>query len=608
MTPTAYLDEIQDLSYASIYLICGLAGKESLRWVCAGDPAQMISPGCSFTFDGLKQTLLSLREGIEDKLATAVRHLVVNYRTTSDVLQLGNAILAVARREFPNAIGFAPPETSKKDLGIKVLLCDWKLARSQKVRLGQNQALIYSSDDVGDFGEQAKDWIGVHPFILSSLESKGLEFDDVIIAFDLDRKAWSVGKKSAMSLRMLRELYVAVTRAQRRVVILVKKETANMLPFFESLGYDFQTTGAEMLLQEFDKETTSAMWRAKGMELFDDDQFGPAARCFEASGDRAWAQWAQGKHLHEAGNKEEAAESYGRALQEFYSGGDYPKALDLALVVSRIRQWNSAHDEIVDVSLRRCPEHLARVDIVRLALKRGKWGDIVVDDLKYGGCADLFVSYRSQSRLKEIVARASDVDRSEMESFVPMFVGDFNHEAGVYDEAVRIYLQAQDTFSAMTSTEASLGHVQKGRAPEILAKIVGHWQISSLEPTTDRLSLLLDLFKSPIKAARSRAEDCMRHLGRNVIIVSCAEVDQTCLYDFSKSHFIVEVTAFLMSRFTTKPVEVVRWFLSRGDFTTLTNLRGSDFRSGPTWSCVQSPSCNESHRSGFLKRCRSAGS
>jgi superfamily I DNA/RNA helicase len=250
ISPTAYLDEVQDLSYAAIYLICGLAGKDSLRWVCAGDPAQMISPGCSFTFDGLKQTLLSLREGIEKQLSSAVHHLVVNYRTTRDVLQLGNAILAVARREFPNALGYAPPETSKKDLGIKVLLCDWKMALSQKVRLGQNQALIYSSDDVGGFGERAKDWVGAHPFILSSLDSKGLEFDDVIIAFDVDRKAWNVGKQGIASLRLLRELYVAVTRAQRRVVILVKNSTSSMQLFFESLGYDFQTTGADMLLRE----------------------------------------------------------------------------------------------------------------------------------------------------------------------------------------------------------------------------------------------------------------------------------------------------------------------------------------------------------------------
>ena len=41
----AYLDEIQDFSYASIFLICNIAGYSSLHWVFAGDTAQMISPG-----------------------------------------------------------------------------------------------------------------------------------------------------------------------------------------------------------------------------------------------------------------------------------------------------------------------------------------------------------------------------------------------------------------------------------------------------------------------------------------------------------------------------------------------------------------------------------
>jgi superfamily I DNA/RNA helicase len=43
-----YLDEIQDFTYASIFLIFSIAGKSKLHWVCAGDTAQMISPGCSF--------------------------------------------------------------------------------------------------------------------------------------------------------------------------------------------------------------------------------------------------------------------------------------------------------------------------------------------------------------------------------------------------------------------------------------------------------------------------------------------------------------------------------------------------------------------------------
>lgn len=37
----AYLDEVQDLSHAAIFLICGLAGKDKHYWVCGGDPAQV---------------------------------------------------------------------------------------------------------------------------------------------------------------------------------------------------------------------------------------------------------------------------------------------------------------------------------------------------------------------------------------------------------------------------------------------------------------------------------------------------------------------------------------------------------------------------------------
>jgi superfamily I DNA/RNA helicase len=123
----AYLDEVQDFSYATIFLICNIAGKDAAYWVCAGDTAQMISPGCSFTFAGLKQTLLAVKEGIEESLSR-VHHLLVNYRTTKDVLDVGNQILCVAKNFFPGAIEFAHPEVAVKDLGLKVVLCDWDLA------------------------------------------------------------------------------------------------------------------------------------------------------------------------------------------------------------------------------------------------------------------------------------------------------------------------------------------------------------------------------------------------------------------------------------------------------------------------------------------------
>ena len=85
----AYLDEIQDFSYASIYLICNIAGTPNLRWIFAGDTAQMISPGCSFKFQGLKEVLLAVQPGIESKIKH-VDKLEKNYRVTKDVLNVSN--------------------------------------------------------------------------------------------------------------------------------------------------------------------------------------------------------------------------------------------------------------------------------------------------------------------------------------------------------------------------------------------------------------------------------------------------------------------------------------------------------------------------------------
>ena len=108
-----------------------------------------------------------------------MEHLLVNYRTTKDILMVGNQILAMARDFFPGAIDFARPETARKDLGLKVALCSWKTAFKAKAKFGDYQAFIYSSNEPGALLRDATIWLDNHPFILSSLESKGLEFLDI---------------------------------------------------------------------------------------------------------------------------------------------------------------------------------------------------------------------------------------------------------------------------------------------------------------------------------------------------------------------------------------------------------------------------------------------
>ena len=253
-----------------------------MNWVCAGDTAQMISPGCSFTFDGLKQVMREVCAGKSiDHLLKGKRcaNLLVNYRTTKDILDVGNSVLQLAKSNFPNAIAHARQERAVKDLGLKVLLVYWNEAIKTNTSFGTEQVIITSSHDEKAIELEMKEWISSRGFVLAVLDSKGLEFQDVVIAFDFDRKVWDIESRRAQSLQMLRELYVAITRAKRRVVILVKKNNDLMTTFFEdSLNCDLNYVEASIVLSEFNVETSAEEWFEKGISLFNDEKYKPAGK------------------------------------------------------------------------------------------------------------------------------------------------------------------------------------------------------------------------------------------------------------------------------------------------------------------------------------------
>ncbi len=113
------------------------------------------------------------------------------------------------------------------------------------------------------------EWLNEHPLILSSLESKGLEFNDVVVAFDFDRKAWDLSSDNLALLRILRELYVASTRAIRRVVILIRGKAMKELFRLIQESCNVEESDAKLALQEFDRTTTPEEWLDAGMRYFE---------------------------------------------------------------------------------------------------------------------------------------------------------------------------------------------------------------------------------------------------------------------------------------------------------------------------------------------------
>ena len=156
------------LALGFAHACCSLA-----RFSSAGDTAQMISPGCSFRFSGMKQTLLAIRNDITLR---KVEQLKRNYRMNKGTLEVVNAILQVIKQNFPGAVEYVAPEEAMKDLGLKVAMLDWDKAIKEKASFGVQQAVVYSSDSSQEaVAESMSKWLNDHPFILSSLDSKGME-------------------------------------------------------------------------------------------------------------------------------------------------------------------------------------------------------------------------------------------------------------------------------------------------------------------------------------------------------------------------------------------------------------------------------------------------
>jgi hypothetical protein len=147
---------------------------------------------------------------------------------------------------------------------------------------------------------------------------------------------------------MLRELYVAVTRAKRRVVILIKQKDSAMLSFFQTLNCDLESVDEGLLRVEFDSETKSETWLEEGLKLFENHQFKLAASCFVAAKEYGWSSWARGRHSIQQGLHSEAVGIFRKAARWFHESADYTHTLILMREIARIPPWDPSDNEIFD--------------------------------------------------------------------------------------------------------------------------------------------------------------------------------------------------------------------------------------------------------------------
>lgn len=395
-----------------------------------------------------------------------------------------------------------------------------------------------------------------------------------VVAFDFERKSWDVKSDRASSLRMLLELYVAVTRAKERVVILLKKDVETQRRFFEATleNCDLQIEEALTVFAEFDRgsTTTPDQWFAKGQELFEEENYRLAASCFKSASTFSYANWATGLHEKSLGRRNDAKESFRKASHQFFALADYRHALDLLVEVMNIPPWQGQHDDrVYNESRAALPSYFTPERTVTFALSRSRYDEISLEDLRSPVCLDLVTSKRGEPLLLEAIQNFDGDDLVELEVLAPLLVGDAQFSEGKYQSAVDLYIRGKDFKAAQDATEQAIGDKFNANRVDTLGEISKLW-LADKTPhrLTNPTKLLVRLFSSPKDVASTLLDESLTHLGRDVLLRAFEDHESLSyldLYDIDPNQFRKEVLAALVKKHDEKPMEVVLWYHGRND-------------------------------------------
>jgi hypothetical protein len=243
------IDEVQDLTNIQLYLILQTL-KSPGNFILCGDSNQIVHPNF-FSWAHIKT--MFYQHGVSDN---DVRILRTNFRNSPDITEIGNTLLKIKNARF----GSIDKEStylidSVSEKGGEVVFYKDKLSiRKQlndKTRRSTNYAvLVMQTEDKADARKTFKT-----PLVFSIHEAKGLEYENIILVNFISNNSaefrdicaslspeqisdneysYSRGKdkkdKSLDAYKFyINSLYVAVTRAVRRLYILEESEKHDIL-------------------------------------------------------------------------------------------------------------------------------------------------------------------------------------------------------------------------------------------------------------------------------------------------------------------------------------------------------------------------------------------
>ncbi|GAD91519.1 hypothetical protein PVAR5_0091 [Paecilomyces variotii No. 5] len=320
-----YVDEVQDLRCLDIMLLlhclCDARGIH-----LAGDTAQCISKDSVFRFPEIKALMHDYystiaRNSGQSELARPVQFsLSRNYRSHQGILNLASFIMQLLWKGFPDTIDKLDPEIGQLGGPRPIIFAGFQPDILSAKMIG----LVKLHDRIADFGAEQvilvrddaskttlQKKIGEMALVLTILESKGMEFDDVLL---YDFFSGSGLGNSYRSLAVLAEgtghfdaqkhthLYVAVTRARRQLWLLESSEK-NSKPVIECLTEKATQNMVDVVAEKVKVlraggSVDPERWFKRGVYLLHQKNFADALLCFKKASDKKGITQCQA-YLHD---------------------------------------------------------------------------------------------------------------------------------------------------------------------------------------------------------------------------------------------------------------------------------------------------------------------
>ena len=195
-----YIDEVQDFTEAELYLLLSCSQCPNGNFLC-GDSAQSIMKGVAFRFVDVRSLFHELNEvfcknyNVKVETPEKPNYLTINYRANAGILRVSDSVIELLARFFKDSFDVIRDEkyqlkylniTHKPMLilynedepdQLPYVLAGNQLGQKREIEFGAHQAIIVAS-------EEAKKKIPScleGAIILTVLEAKGLEFNDVLL-------------------------------------------------------------------------------------------------------------------------------------------------------------------------------------------------------------------------------------------------------------------------------------------------------------------------------------------------------------------------------------------------------------------------------------------